>query len=131
MFTLKGPDLAPLDWTAADSRRQQQRFGDGFAGAAEQVAERIREAAPRRTGALAASVRVEREGDRVTIKAGGTADTTKAGRAGSQDAIFDEAVAMEYGNSRTRAEPFFYGPAEDGRSTFDGAANTALDNPKG
>ncbi len=126
MFTLTPPDLGVLDWNAQDSQRQRREFGDRFHGAAEDIAARIREAAPKRSGALAGSVRVERHGDRVAIKAGGVPETTKRGKSG----IFDYAVAVEHGTGLMTGEPFFYPAARGGKPEFDRAAEDALDKSR-
>ena len=126
MFTFTPPDFSKLTWSGGDSSRLKHRFGDKFDVAAEQVAERIRAAAPERSGDLAASVRVEREGDQVAIKAGGTPETTGRGKTGSQDAVFDYAVAVEYGTGKMAAEPFFYPGAHAAEPEFHQAASDAL-----
>lgn len=68
-------------------------------GVDEIVAEQKRRA-PRKTGALADSIRKQRNGPlSYTIKAGGPA-TTKGG--------YDYAVGEEFGNHHSGAHPFFF-----------------------
>lgn len=83
---------------------------------AEKLVEAIREAAPADSGHLRDSVRQE-PGDEplsVLILAGGTPETTKTSAAGT----FDEALMLEYGTSRTDAQPFFYPTIEKMRDTI-------------
>jgi hypothetical protein len=74
---------------------------------AERLADAIRDAAPEDAGSLRESVRVEPGDDPliVTVRAGGTPETTRTNKSGVQ---FDEALMSEYGTSHSEARPFFY-----------------------
>lgn len=74
---------------------------DGLAGA-------IRQAAPKKTGRLANSVKVRRGRNslQLVVTAGGQ-ETRREVRKGS-GAPYDYALAVEFGNSHASAEPFFW-----------------------
>lgn len=97
---------------------------------AAQLADAIREAAPSDKGDLQESVRVEPTDDplRVVVTAGGTPGTIETNKAGVE---FDEALMIEYGTSRSEAQPFFWPTVEKMRGTIkaniDGAMEGALE----
>lgn len=74
---------------------------------ADQLVDAIRDAAPEDSGTLRDSIRQEPGDDplSVIVRAGGTPETTRTNRAGVS---FDEALMLEYGTSRSAAQPFFY-----------------------
>jgi hypothetical protein len=75
---------------------------------ADGLAEAIRAAAPKKTGALAGSVQVRRGRNslELVVVAGGAA-TTKVVRKGS-GVSYDYALGVEFGNSHVGERPFFY-----------------------
>lgn len=96
---------------------------------AEQLAEAIRDAAPADSGALRESVRVE-PGDeplRVTVTAGGTPETTRTNASGVE---FDEALMLEYGTSRSAAQPFFWPTVENNRDKIKANIDGVMDEAK-
>lgn len=94
---------------------------------AEQLAEAIREAAPSDKGDLRESVRVEL-GERplsVVVTAGGTPGTIETNAAGVQ---FDEALMIEYGTSKSDAQPFFWPTVERMRGTIKANIDSVMDD---
>lgn len=78
-------------------------------------------------GTLRASIRTEpgqRNPTAVIIRAGGPT-TTKPVREGA-DASYDYALAMEWGNSRQPAEPFFYVSVRAGKRGHKNRVNKAF-----
>lgn len=92
--------------------RAKQNFHQTLLLQAEELAGNIREAAPKLTGALAASVRVRdvstSDGTKLSVLviAGGQ-KTTRRGAGG----VYDYALATEFGTVKEPAEPFFYNSA--------------------
>lgn len=80
------------------------------------LAANIRRNAPRKTGKLAASVRVEEHLERgvVLIRAGGPTTTVPVRKGLSQS--YDYALAQELGTKHQHAIPFFYPTWRRGRS---------------
>jgi HK97 gp10 family phage protein len=72
---------------------------------AREIAQAIRRAAPRGTGKLQQSVRLEtvEAKSRVLIKAGGAATTRMEG-----GKPYDYSLGTEWGTAKTPAQPFFY-----------------------
>jgi HK97 gp10 family phage protein len=76
---------------------------------AQRLGRAMKSAAPKDTGAVAASVRVEggrNSGERFYVKAGGPS-TTRPVREGA-DASFDYATASEWGTVKEPARPWFF-----------------------
>lgn len=74
---------------------------------AEKLADAIREAVPVDDGSLRGSVRVEPTDERLAVRvvAGGDGPNLKTSEAG---VTYDEALMVEYGTSRSPAQPFFW-----------------------
>lgn len=96
---------------------------------AETLVEAIRDAAPEDSGALRDSVRQEPGAEplSVTVTAGGTPETTKTSAAGT----FDEALMLEYGTSRSEAQPFFWPTVEQMRDQIKANIDGVMDDAKG
>lgn len=122
MISLKPPSFADVLPTSADSDRVRRAVMDGVAGEAERIASAVRVAAPERTGALRESIRVEHQGSKVVIEAGGPLTTTETG--------FDYAVARELGTRTEEPHPFFFGTIEGERPELDAAAKASLPDLK-
>lgn len=96
---------------------------------AEKLVEAIRQAAPEDEGDLRDSIR-QQPGDRplsVTVTAGGTPETTKTTATGS----FDQGLMLEYGTSRSEAQPFFYPTIEAMRDKIKANIDVVMDDAKG
>jgi HK97 gp10 family phage protein len=128
------PDVSVFRALAQEALGKGGTFEDRVKRALKQEAEAFadaaRKAAPRRSGNLAASVRVEplRQDARgrwsVTIRAGG-ALTTKEIRAGS-GVPYDYANATEFGTEHEAAEPFFYPTWRQRRKSAERAITSAV-----
>lgn len=90
---------------------------------AEEIAENMRNAAPKDEGNLAASIRVK-DISKVTyatarlavkVLGGGPRTLRRSGRSGQ---VYDYALAIEFGNREHRAQPFFYPTYRRYRSPF-------------
>lgn len=94
---------------------------------ADKLVEAIREAAPEDSGHLRDSVRQEPGDEPLSVKvmAGGTPETTKTNKDGVS---FDEALMLEYGTSRSAAQPFFYPTIERMRDTIKANIDGVLDD---
>lgn len=96
---------------------------------AERIADEMRARVAVDRGTLRATIRTEAADEGGTlIRAGGTAETLKPIRRGG---VFDEALAVEYGNARTRPEPFFYGALDVHRDGVEAEMGEAADDAAG
>lgn len=120
--------LAGLGAFASLTRPERVRAAAqrALADQAEALADAIREAAPSDKGDLRDSVRVEPSPDplRVVVTAGGTPGTIETNKDGVQ---FDEALMIEYGTSRSDAQPFFWPTVERMRDTIKSNIDDAMD----
>lgn len=107
----------------------RKRIDSALLQEARDFAAAVEAAAPRVSGRLARSVRVEdmRTGKRgaseITIRAGGAA-TTVAARAGHGS--YDYSNAVEFGTEKMAAEPFFYNTFRSRRAGIQRRINSAI-----
>lgn len=109
------------------SNRVQEAAQRTVEAEAEQLADAILDAAPKDAGTLRASVRAEPGSDPLTVfvKAGGTPETTRTNKAGVE---FDEALMLEWGTSRSAAQPFFYPTIERMRDKIKSNIGDTVEN---
>lgn len=127
------PDDQVQGWLSDLPFKVKRRLAETIKAEAEGLADAIKSAAPRRTGALAESVRVRRKKNdlQLEVTAGGDSTTSKASRGtdytrevevgsgdtagisktplGSGEGVtYDYARAIEFGTVKMAAQPFFY-----------------------
>lgn len=127
------PDDQVQGWLSDLPFKVKRRLAETIKAEADGLADAIKSAAPRKTGALAESVRVRRRKNdlQLEVTAGGDATTSKAARGtdyssevalgsgdtagrsktpvGSGEGVtYDYARAIEFGTTKMGAQPFFY-----------------------
>lgn len=126
MMKVEISGLDALSRDLGNASNQAKAAGDAqAANAAEAIAQDMRDRVPVDRGNLRNSIRTEpARGGGTLIRAGGTPATMK-------DGGFDEAVAVEYGTTRSSAEPFFHNTLDDHRRGVERDVGEAADDAAG
>src|SRR6202000_3462005 len=110
---MPSPDDDVQSWFDEMPDKVQRKMSGPLLDEANKLASAIKQAAPKRSGALAESVQVEQSTDGTFWVVAGGDLTTKEIRKGSGQP-YDYALAVEFGTRQENAEPFFYNTVRRG-----------------
>ncbi|MFC0243675.1 HK97-gp10 family putative phage morphogenesis protein [Rhodopseudomonas telluris] len=100
-------------WLSSLPYKYRRELARAIKEEADGLAAAIKERAPRKSGALAGTVKVRRKRNELDLEvAAGGDGTVKEVRSGSGE-DYDYALAIEFGTSKMQAQPFFYNTARE------------------